>query len=84
MDGGELADQVQLGLGGWMEMFKICPQFGVIFFSGFVLQDDGLRGESVSEAVQRRGALAFFGGWAPGQSAVGARGFEHTVRGRHR
>jgi hypothetical protein len=51
MGGGELMDEVDLGLGLGAEVVEIIAELGLVFVGGFIEEDDGAGGESVGEGV---------------------------------
>jgi hypothetical protein len=58
MRGGELADQIGLGLVGGSEVLKVVAKFGLIFFLRLVGKDDGFRSKAVLDSVKRDSAAA--------------------------
>jgi hypothetical protein len=65
------------------EVIEIIAELGLIFVGGFIEEDDGAGGESVSEGVEGGGLFAGVGGRAMGFCCVGAGGGGFSVRGRH-
>jgi len=74
MGGGELMDEIGFGFSLRREMIQVGAELGLVFVGGFVEQDDGLRGEPMSDGVESGGLLAGFGEGAVGFCSVGARG----------
>jgi hypothetical protein len=83
MGGGELMDEIGFGLGLWAEVVEVIAELGLVFIGGFIEEDDGACGESVSEGVEGGGLFAGVGYGASGFGGVGAGGFDFAVRGRH-
>ena len=81
MGGGELMDEIGLGLGLGEEMVEIFAELGFVFAGGFAGEDDGAGGESVGEGVESGGFFACGGGGAVGFCAVGAGGGEFAGGG---
>jgi hypothetical protein len=80
--GGELMDEIGFGLGLWAEVVEIIAELSLVLVGGFIEEDDGAGGESVSEGVEG-GWLACVGGGAAGFGGVGAGGFDFAMGGRH-
>jgi len=51
MGGGELMDEIGFGFGLRTEVVEIIAELGLVFVGGFVEQNYGAGGESVSESV---------------------------------
>jgi hypothetical protein len=77
--GGELADEIELGLAAGVEVGEVVVELGFVFGARFGGEDDGLGGESVGEGVERGGGFAGWGDGAGGFGAVGAGGGEFAV-----
>jgi hypothetical protein len=60
---------------------EVVLQLGLIFFRGFVAEDDGVGSESMGDGVEGDGLAAVAGDGAEGFGAVGLGGFE-LARGR--
>jgi len=83
MCGGELMDEIGFGFGLRAEVVEIIAELGLVFIGGFVEQNDGGGGESMSEGVEGGGLFAGVSGGAVGFCAVGASGGDFAARGRH-
>jgi len=81
--GGELMDEIGLGLGLRTEMVEIIGELRLVFASGLVEEDDGAGGESMGDGVERGGLFTGRGSWASGFCAVGAGGGDFAGGGRH-
>ena len=81
--GGELMDEIDFGFGLRAEVVEIIAELGLVLVGGFIEEDDGAGGESVSEGVEGGGWFAGVGSRAAGFGGVGAGGFDFAVRGRH-
>jgi hypothetical protein len=83
MGGGELMDEIGLRFGLGAEVVEVIAELSLVFVGGFVEEDDGAGGESVSDGVEGGGLFASVGGGASGFGGVGAGGGDFAVRGRH-
>jgi hypothetical protein len=81
--GGELMDEIGLGLGVGAEVIEIAAELGLILVGGFIEEDDGAGGESVDQGIAGGGLLTGAGGRASGFGAVGTGGGEFAGGGRH-
>ncbi len=56
--GGDLMDEMQFGWALRAEVVDVVLQLGLVFFRGFVLEEDGLGGESMFDGVEGDGLAA--------------------------
>jgi hypothetical protein len=58
---GELQDQISFRFVGGSEMLEVVVELGLVLFLGLVGQNDGFRGQTMLDRVERGGAAAVFG-----------------------
>ena len=83
MGGGELMDEVGFRFGLRAEVVEIVVELGLVLVSGFIEQNDGAGGKSVSQGVERGGLFTGLRCGALGFGGVGAGGGDLAVGGRH-
>ena len=77
---GELQDQIDFRFVGGSEVLQVGVKVGLVFFFGFIGQNDSFRGQTMLDRVERGGAAAVLGFWTVRFCSVDAGGFGSRKR----
>src|SRR6202023_1130262 len=77
---GELQDQIGFRFVGGSEVLEVGVKLGLVFFFGLIGQNDGFRGQTMLDRVERGGATAVLGFWTVRFGSVDAGGFSSRKR----
>ena len=77
---GELQNQIGFRFVGGSEVLEVGVKLGLVLFLGLVGQNDGFRGQTMLDRVERGGAAAVLGFWTVRFCSVDAGGFGSRKR----